>query len=319
MPQSLTEFAEWLDGQDHTWPVPGPVEPVKATPFVKPIDGIAAVTWSVYGTLLRISDGCLHLDHPQQLKMQVALEKTIKTFNMWQSMSRKSGAPWEYLYDQYRDCLGIMQMAGTRRTGDLLQISASDVWQTLIERLVQNEYEIDETFYGDQEQFALKVAFFFHQSLQGVAAADTAASVLSAISQSSCRQTLLADAQPFTLVQMLRALSRDATLPPLGTLLDADAMTLSCHVGLRKPSPSLYRHCLDRLAENGIEPGEVLHVGSRLKNDLAVAKKLGMKTALYAGDNESFEATTDDIRNPDLKPDRLITKLDQVLTVLAIN
>jgi hypothetical protein len=44
-----------------------------------------------------------------------------------------------------------------------------------------------------------------------------------------------------------------------------------------------------------------------------------MKTALYAGDNESFEATIDDIRNPDLKPDRLITKLDQVLNILEIN
>ena len=99
MPQSLSEFAEWLDGQDHSWPVPPPVQPVKATPFTKPLDGIAAVTWSVYGTLLRISDGCLHLDHPVQLRMQVAMEKTIKTFNMWQSMSRKAGAPWEYLYD----------------------------------------------------------------------------------------------------------------------------------------------------------------------------------------------------------------------------
>ena len=57
MPQSLTEYAEWLDGRDHTWPVPPPVEPVKATPSARPLDGVAAVTWSVYGTLLRISDG----------------------------------------------------------------------------------------------------------------------------------------------------------------------------------------------------------------------------------------------------------------------
>ena len=179
MPQTLTEFAEWLDGQDHTWPVPPPVQPVEATPFAEPIDGIAAVTWSVYGTVLRISDGCLYLDHPQQFRMQVAMEKTIKAFNMWQSMSRKSGAPWEYLYDQYSDCLAIKQMAGTGRTGDLIHVSATDLWEVLIERLVQNEYEIDEAFYGDAEQFAQKVAFFFHQALQGVEAAADAAETIS--------------------------------------------------------------------------------------------------------------------------------------------
>jgi len=63
----------------------------------------------------------------------------------------------------------------------------------------------------------------------------------------------------------------------------------------------------------------VLHVGSRLRNDLAVAKRLGMKTALYAGDSSSFEASKDDIRDPELRPDRLLTELTQVLTVLGID
>ena len=118
---------------------------------------------------------------------------------------------------------------------------------------------------------------------------------------------------------MLRVLGHDGTLPPLGELLDANAMTLSCQVGLRKPSTSLYRNCLHRLAESGIEPGEVLHVGSRLQNDLAVAILLGLKTALYAGDSSSFEASKDDIRDPKLRPDRLLTDLSQVLTVLGID
>tara|TARA_B100000029_G_scaffold509547_1_gene599009 strand:+ start:307 stop:1266 length:960 start_codon:yes stop_codon:yes gene_type:complete len=319
MPQTLTEFADWLDGQDYTWPQPPPVEPVKATPYSKRLDGIAAVTWSVYGTLLRISDGCLHLDHPQTLRMQVAMEKTIKAFNMWQSMSRKPGAPWEYLYDQYKECLELKQMAATDRTGDLLQVNAADVWLTLIGRLQQNEYEIDEGFYGDIDQFAEKVAFFFHQGLQGVDGTDHAATVLTRIADSPLTQTLLADGQPFTMVQMLRALGRQASLPPLGDLLDADSMTLSCQVGLRKPSPSLYRSCLDRLRDQGIEPGEVLHVGSRLADDLAVARKLGMKTALFAGDRASLQASKEDVRNPDMKPDRLLTELPQILTVLGID
>ena len=215
--------------------------------------------------------------------------------------------------------LELKQMTATGRTGNFPQVNSADLWQTLIGRLMQNEYEIDEEFYGDEDQFAEKVAFFFHQSLQGVAAANGAAGVLTAIANSSCRQTLLADAQPFTLVQLLRGLGRDATLPPLGELLDADAMTLSCQLGLRKPSPPLYQACLNRLAEDGIEPGEVLHIGSRLRDDLAVAKQLGMKIALYAGDSSSFKASKEEVRDPDMRPDRLLTELTQVLTVLGID
>lgn len=318
MVQSLMEYAEWLDGQDYPWPTPPAVEPVKAKPFSAPLEGLRAITWSVYGTLLRISDGRLLLDHPQQLRMQVALEKTIKAFNMWQSMIRKPGAPWEYLYQQYTEVLELRQMAGTERTGDFPHVNSATIWNTLIDRLVQNGYEFDAGFYGDLDQMAEKTAYFFHSGLQGIEASLGARETMVAIGESPIQQTLLADAQPFTLVQLLRALGKQGTLPPLGEFLDVDGMALSCQIGLRKPSPSLYRACLDQLADDGIEPHEVLHVGSRLKDDLAVARRLGMKTALFAGDKSSFEASKEDVRDPDLKPDRLLTELSQIPSVLGI-
>lgn len=318
MVQSLMEYADWLEGQDYPWPTPPVAEPVKATPFTAPLEGVRAVTWSVYGTILRISDGRLHLDHPQQLRMQVALEKTVKAFNMWQSMIRKPGAPWEYLYQQYTEVLELRQMVGTEHTGDFPQVNSATVWSTLIDRLVQNGYEFDEGFYGDLDQMAEKTAYFFHSGLQGVEASEGAHATMTAIGESPIRQTLLADAQPFTLVQMLRALKKQGPMPPLGEWLDVDGMALSCQVGLRKPSRSLYRACLDQLADSGIEPHEVLHVGSRLKDDLAVARQLGMKTALFAGDKSSFEASKEEVRDPELKPDRLLTNLSQTLSILGI-
>ncbi|HMF12953.1 MAG TPA: HAD family hydrolase, partial [Gemmataceae bacterium] len=76
MAKSLQEYADWLDERHLLWPAaPAPVPP-KATPYHKPVADIRAVTWSVYGTLLTISDGrLLHL-HPDPLCMEVALDKT---------------------------------------------------------------------------------------------------------------------------------------------------------------------------------------------------------------------------------------------------
>ena len=74
---TLLEYIESLEKRNLVWPQPPPIEPVKATPYVKPLEGIRAVTWSVYGTLLRIAEGRLLFDFPNPLQMQVALDKTI--------------------------------------------------------------------------------------------------------------------------------------------------------------------------------------------------------------------------------------------------
>ena len=40
----------------------------------------------------------------------------------------------------------------------------------------------------------------------------------------------------------------------------------------------------------------MLHIGARLATDLAPAKKLGMRTALFAGDKESLQATSEQLK-----------------------
>jgi HAD superfamily hydrolase (TIGR01549 family) len=50
----------------------------------------------------------------------------------------------------------------------------------------------------------------------------------------------------------------------------------SAEVGFSKPDPRLFRSVLDRA---GCQPAEVLMVGDRLDNDIAPAKRLGLKTA----------------------------------------
>jgi FMN phosphatase YigB (HAD superfamily) len=316
MPKSLQEYADWLDSRDLVWPRPPEIDPPKATPFLKPLPGIRAVTWDLYGTLLRISDGeLLHL-HPQRLRMQVALEKTVEEFKMWGSMYRTPEPPWEYMFRQYQKELERRKLAGTGRVGDVPEVNSAELWRKLLGQLEQKEYQYDASFYGDMDELAERVAYFFHASLQGVEAAPNALAALSAVAASGRMQTLLADAQPFTLVQMLRALRAQGTLPPAGDLLAVDCAALSFREGVRTPSRSLFKACLERLGRHGIEPGEVLHVGCRLRDDLAIARQLAMRTALYAGDSLSLRATREELKDRELRPDRLLTDLLQIRDVL---
>src|SRR4051812_16858315 len=101
MPLTLEQFATWLDDQDLPWPAPPKPDPVKAKPHPAELAGVRAVVWNVYGTLLAIPFGEIVFEHPQSFVMTMALEKTIKQFKMWASMSRKPGAPSEYMLHLY--------------------------------------------------------------------------------------------------------------------------------------------------------------------------------------------------------------------------
>lgn len=317
MAKTLWEYANWLaERDDLIWPAaPNRVVP-KAEPSVKPLPGIKAVTWNVYGTLLRISDGELLQLIPQQLRMQVALEKTIHEFNMWQSMSRKPGAPWEYMLAQYKDVLEEMRLTTPARKGDVGQVDSARLWRKLISRLEQKDYQYDGDFYGDADEYAEKVAYFFQACLQGVAAMEKASAVLTAIADAGFAQGLLSDGQAFTLVQLLRALQSQSKLSSNGRLFTPGCVVLSYDVGVCKPSRTLFEAAADAFRRISLEPREVLYVSNVLKDDLVIAKQFGFRTALFAGDKNSLKASAEELVNRDLRPDRLLTELTQIRNLL---
>lgn len=317
MPLSLEQYAHWLDGrQDLPWPaVPDP-EPIRARPHFGKLTGIRAVLWNVYGTLLAIPFGEIVFEHPNEFAMSMALEKTITEFRMWQSMSRKPGAPSEYMGQIYRGLLNEQRMApspGEKHP----EIIAERVWEGVLKKLLVKEYKFDAGFYGALNEYSRKIAYFFHASLQGTGAYDGAAAALRIVAGAGLLQGLCADGQCFTALQLRRGLAAQDDSLRFDEWLPEELRALSCDVRGRKPSERLFRRAVDALALRGIEPGEVLHVGSSLTRDLLPAKKLGLRTALFAGDRTSLDADRERLNERDAKPDVLLTRLEQIAEVVA--
>lgn len=319
MPKSLQEYLAWLDQRSELiWPRPPAPQPLKATPYLKPLPGIRAVVWSVYGTLLRIDGGRLQHLHPQRLRMQIALEKTIEEFHMWQSMSRKPGAPWEYMLQQYQRVLVTEMHKPSKRRGEQREIDSMAIWAKLIDRLIRNEYRYDAGFYGELGDLAEKVAYFFHANLQGVAATENAVDMLRQIASAGVRQGILDDGQSFTPAQLLRAFRQQAPLHGLGEVISANAITLSADLQVRKPSAGIFTQGFAPFVRQGIEPQTILYVSHRLSDDLAIARQCGVRTALYAADAVCCQVQPDELRNPELKPDRLLTDIRQIREILDV-
>ena len=315
MPLSLDQYAAYLDTRGLPWPAPPTPESAKAKPKLVPLRGLKAVLWNVYGTLLAIPFGELVFEHPQTLLMDVALEKTIAEFKMWASMSRKPGQPAEYMRHLYsHELLQQKAAAGGERFPEVL---AERVWEALIKKLFQKEYQFDAGFYGSLNEYSKKVAYFFHASLQGAAAQPEAAMALKQTAEAGLQQGLLADAQCFTWVQLCRGLKAQDSAANPDALLPPGLRILSCEVKARKPSETLFRPALAAILAKGIRPDEVLHVGTSLARDIVPAKRHGMRTALYAGDKAALEATPEQLKDAAFRPDVLLTELGQIAHIIS--
>jgi FMN phosphatase YigB (HAD superfamily) len=315
MPLSLEQYATYLDSRDVPWPMPPEVKRPRARPHLVRLPNVRAVTWNVYGTLLAIAGGELYLEHPQPFIMDVALDKTIQEFKMWGAMTRKPGQPTEYLRQVYQDLLSQLRLV-PGNAEKYPEVLVDRLWEAFIKRLLQKDYQFDAGFFGSLNEFSRKVAYFFHASLQGMACYPGAAEALRHVAGSGRAQGLLGNGQCFTIIQLQRGLRQQDPTADLDELVDPGLRTLSYEVRGRQPSERLFRQALAGFAGRGLTPDQVLHVGARVSLDIVPARRLGMRTGLFAGDKASLQATPEQLKEPASRPDVLVTELTQIAEVL---
>ncbi len=316
MALTLEQYAAYLDTRhDLVWPAAPEEDRIKARPHLVPFPEVRVVLWNVYGTLVRIAGGELWFEHPQEFVMNVALDKTIQEYKMWASMSRKPGQPAEYMKQLY-DTVLIEHRAVPGGKEKYPEVPSDRVWEALIKKLFQKDYKFDAGFFGSLNEFSRKVAYFFHASLQGTVCYKHAAEALRLVAEKGIKQGLLADGQCFTRVQLQRGLAAQDSDLVLDKVLDKDLTFFSYEIRGRKPSERLFRNALSALAQQGIAPNEVLHVGTSISRDIVPAHRLGMRTALVARDKNSLQATAEQLKEPVSRPDVLVTRLSQIAEVL---
>jgi hypothetical protein len=316
MPLTLDQYADYLDTRDLQWPAaPTPRRP-KAKAHLVPLANVRLVTWNIYGTLLAISGGDLVFTHPQKFIMDLALDKTVQEFKMWGSMSRKPGQPSEYLSQIYGNVLAEQSMAPS--PGEKYpEVQADRIWDAILKKLLQKDYRFDAGFFGSLNEYCKKIAYFFHASLQGTACYEGAARAVEHVHSCGLAQGLIADAQCFTLVQLERGLRQQGAGSSFRAVSSNEFWGLSFEHKARKPSERLFRHVLNAAGQKSIRPMEILHIGARIAQDITPAKRLGMRTALFAGDKESLQATAEQLKDAATRPDVLLTDLSQVQNIIA--
>ncbi len=317
MALTLEQYAtNYLPTRGLPWPLAPKIEPKKKVhAHVAPMP-IKAVFWTAYGTLLNILQGELLFEHPQSFVTDNALDKTIKEFNMWNSMSRKPGAPAEQMRDYFTKALTTLRMVG-HGAEKHPEVQAEKVWEDIVKKLLQKEYKFDVNLFGAMNEFTKKIAYFYHASIQGVAAYPGAADAVRLLADRGVVSGLLADGQCFTPAQIHKAFREDDPAFDVNAFFPLNVRLISSELHARKPSDTIFKAAVAAAAARGWKPEQVLHVGSSVVRDIAPAKRHGFRTALFAGDKNSLVATADHLKEPEFRPDALLAELTQVLDIVA--
>lgn len=127
---------------------------------------------------------------------------------------------------------------------------------------------------------------------------------------------IVSNAQFYTPVLMNYFLNEKISMKERVKGFDRELTVFSYKFGKGKPDHTLYEELVPTLKwKFGIIPSEVLFVGNDMLKDIYASSQVGFKTVLFAGDKRSLRLRTDDARTENLKPDHIITELQQILAI----
>ncbi len=252
-------------------------EPTGVQPRVRPLDGIKAVLFDVYGTLLVSAAGDVGSGAaPDSRAVAEALDAA--SFSV---LSPSTGPRGVVLLDH-----GIRRAheAARRQGVDVPEVDIEAVWSEVLGTLASEGLITG----SPNPALVRQLAVEYECRVNPTWPMPDMAVVLADLRKAGLVLGIVSNAQFFTPL-VFEAL-HPGGLPALG--VDADLCLWSWKLGVAKPSPRLFEHALRRLRDrHAIRPAETLMVGNDAGKDVEPAARLGCRTALFAGDRRSLRGS----------------------------
>jgi putative hydrolase of the HAD superfamily len=274
-------------------------EPTDARPELGPLEGIRAVLFDIYGTLLISASGDIGLARDGANRITLG--------DLFQRAELAAPAPDLAATDA--DALIRKEIRAEHANAHAQGIDYPEVdilllWQRVLGRLAIHP----------EAQQVRRLAVEYEARSNSVWPMPGLEELLDDLRRRKLALGVVSNAQFYTPLVLEAFLGQ----PPAALGLEPDCSAWSYRLGIGKPSRAIYRPALDGLRQkHGIEPAEVLYIGNDRRNDIWPASALGMRTALFAGDARSLRLREDDPNLAGVKPDRVVTALAQVPQLVA--
>ncbi|RCS56178.1 HAD family hydrolase [Bremerella cremea] len=291
----MNPFTEILNRNRH------PLEPI-ATELpsqLKELPGIQAVLFDIYGTLLVSGSG--DVGTAMEMTKGDALEAA------WQACGVTSQIPAEEMVQQFYAVIQGDHKTATKRGTSYPEIVVEEIWQKVFAAAIDNnQVTVPPDF--NPAVFALE----FESRVNPVWPMPHMKEVLDTLQERGITLGIISNAQFFTPKIMEYFLG--SSLEEIG--FQPENCFFSYQHRVAKPGKDLYLAAAQTLAGAGIDMCHILYVGNDMLNDVQPAAQVGMKTALFAGDQRSLRLRKDDARMLPIQPDVTLTSLPDILACL---
>jgi putative hydrolase of the HAD superfamily len=276
-----------------------PMEPIPTgqTPVLKPLPGVRAVLFDLYGTLLASGSGEVGAE---ATGADVALAEALRVLGIQPRGPFDKGASCLF------DTIEAMH-ADARATGrDYPEVDVVEVWRRAMAELGRRGL-IDPAA-GESVDFA-RLAVEYEARANPSWPMPGLRECLEALRCKGLLLGLMSNAQFYTPALFEALLG----CPPEAFGFDRRLQYYSYQYGWGKPSPRLFELAAEALAARTVAPGEVVFVGNDMLNDVLPARRVGFRAALFAGDARSLRLRQGDPRVEGVAADVILTELGQIV------
>jgi putative hydrolase of the HAD superfamily len=271
-----------------------------AQPRLGPLN-VKAVLFDVYGTLFcsaagdislaaKAPDSCLPMeDHPEE-------------DNPLEDLARQYGLAGEELRSYFLEQVAAIHRA--RLAAHLAhtpwpEVRVEEIWANFLR---QREGAVVEDNAGRE------LALRYELAVNPVYPMPGAAKTIAALREAGLILGIISNAQFFT--PLLFEAFLGALPEKLG--FDSGPVIWSFEQGEAKPSPRLFEAAAGQLEARGIAATECVFVGNDMLSDIYGAINAGFQGVLFAGDSRSLRLREGDERLRDLRPSRIIRRLEEL-------
>jgi putative hydrolase of the HAD superfamily len=279
-----------------------PLEPVcpDLEPVLRSLEGIRAVLFDIYGTLLVSASG--DIDAHQDLDKASAFASATAAVGLEVPVDNQAGVEGLVL---------AIHQAHERAHEQGIQypeVDIREIWRaSLAEWQADGPSEADPTA-TEIEQLALE----YELRVNPVWPMPDALGCLRQLRENGQRLGLISNAQFYTPATFSALLGQ--SFPELG--FEPTLQFFSYQFKQAKPGRYLYEQAAAALGRLGIGVEEALYVGNDMLKDILPAARVGFRTALFAGDMRSLRLREGDERVQGVEPDLVVRELIDLVRCL---
>ncbi len=269
-------------------------------PKLQLIEGIEVIAYDFYGTLFISGVGDIGVDDgepDEKILLEVFSAVDIHTKNM------DSGKKGFGIYNEVVD--NIISTFKSRGI-EYPEPDIRQVWKKVLEKMKDQ----DLISFQKSDDLYDTISIEFEARMNPVWPMPHVTETLHYFKEKEYTQGIISNSQFYTPI-VLEALTNQS-LEELG--FSDELLHWSYEEEMKKPGLEFYKNYLKKIKafDKQLNPENILYIGNDMLKDIYPAKTVGMKTALFAGDERSLKWRKDDSRCNKILPDLIITDFTQL-------